>query len=122
VSQLVVARVPIAKFESGLVAGARVINVLPNTPALVGTAIAFALGKPERVNDGGLAHRLFSAIGIAFQLKGLLLAGATEFSGARPAYVSQFTGELGDGGVAAGLPLDPAAGNRRRAREKSCCA
>jgi pyrroline-5-carboxylate reductase len=38
--------VTLAKLEGALPAGARVIRVMPNTPALVGAgAAAFALGK-----------------------------------------------------------------------------
>src|SRR5215831_17377862 len=42
----IAAGVPLAKLEAGLGAGARLIRVMPNTPALVGSsATAFALGK-----------------------------------------------------------------------------
>ena len=105
----IAAGVPIAKLEAGLSAGARVIRVMPNTPALVGAAaIAFALGKSARTEDGELAHKLFSAVGIAFQLKEPLLDAVTGLSGSGPAYVYQFIEALSDGGVAAGLPRDVA--------------
>ena len=42
----IAAGVPIARLENGLGAGARVIRVMPNTPALVSaSATAYALGK-----------------------------------------------------------------------------
>jgi pyrroline-5-carboxylate reductase len=82
---------------------------MPNTPALVGAAaIAFALGKSARAEDGELAQKLFSAVGIAFQLKEPLLDAVTGLSGSGPAYVYQFIEALSDGGVAAGLPRDVA--------------
>ncbi len=105
----IAAGVPIAKLESALPAGARVIRVMPNTPALVGTgASAFALGKSATVADGELAKKLLSAVGLAFQVKELLLDAVTGLSGSGPAYVYQFIEALSDGGVAAGLPRDMA--------------
>jgi pyrroline-5-carboxylate reductase len=53
-----------------LPAGARVIRVMPNTPALVGEgASAFALGKSATAADGELAKKLLSAVGVALQVK-----------------------------------------------------
>ena len=50
----IAAGVPMAKLESGLPAGARIIRVMPNTPALVGAgASAFAVGKSATAADGG---------------------------------------------------------------------
>ena len=52
----IAAGMPLAKLEAGLGAGARLIRVMPNTPALVGaSATAFALGKSARPEDGELA-------------------------------------------------------------------
>ena len=105
----IAAGVPIAKLESGLSNSARVIRVMPNTPALVGSsATAFALGKSATANDAKLAEKLFSAVGIAFQLKESLLDAVTGLSGSGPAYVYLMIEALSDGGVAAGLPRDVA--------------
>ncbi|MEO7298915.1 MAG: pyrroline-5-carboxylate reductase [Verrucomicrobiota bacterium] len=105
----IAAGVPIAKLESGLSNSARVIRVMPNTPALVGSsATAFALGKSANAEDGKLAEKLFSAVGIAFQLKESLLDAVTGLSGSGPAYVYLMIEALSDGGVAAGLPRDVA--------------
>jgi pyrroline-5-carboxylate reductase len=66
----IAAGVPLAKLEAGLGTGARLIRVMPNTPALVGaSATAFALGKSALPADGELAQKLFSAVGVAFQVK-----------------------------------------------------
>jgi pyrroline-5-carboxylate reductase len=93
--------------EAGLGGSARVIRVMPNTPALVGaSASAFALGKSARPEDGQLAQKLFSSIGVAFQLREYLLDAVTGLSGSGPAYVYLFIEGLSDGGVAAGLPRD----------------
>ncbi|HEY5345745.1 MAG TPA: pyrroline-5-carboxylate reductase [Verrucomicrobiae bacterium] len=103
----IAAGVTLAKLENNLPAGARVIRVMPNTPALVGAgASAFALGKNATAADGELAEKLLSAVGIAMQVKENLLDAVTGLSGSGPAYVYQFIEALSDGGVAAGLPRD----------------
>jgi pyrroline-5-carboxylate reductase len=105
----IAAGVPLARLEGGLSPGARAIRVMPNTPALVGaSATAFALGKHASANDGKLAHTLFSAVGVAFQVKEALLDAVTGLSGSGPAYVYLFIEGLSDGGVAVGLPRDVA--------------
>lgn len=105
----IAAGVTLAKLEGALPAGARVIRVMPNTPALVGAgASAFALGKSATGTDGELAKKLLSAVGIAFQVKESLLDAVTGLSGSGPAYVYQFIEALSDGGVAVGLPRDTA--------------
>ena len=103
----IAAGVTIARLEGGLPAGARVIRVMPNTPALVGAgASAFALGKSATAADGELAQKLLSAVGLALPVKESLLDAVTGLSGSGPAYVYQFIEALSDGGVAAGLPRD----------------
>jgi len=104
----IAAGVPLAKVEAAL-GSARVIRVMPNTPALVGaSATAFALGKSALLADGELAQKLFSAIGVAYQVKEALLDAVTGLSGSGPAYVYLFIEGLSDGGVAAGLPREVA--------------
>jgi pyrroline-5-carboxylate reductase len=103
----IAAGVTISKLEAALPEGARVIRVMPNTPALVGAgASAFALGKNATAADGELAKKLLSAVGVAVQVKESLLDAVTGLSGSGPAYVYQFIEALSDGGVAAGLPRD----------------
>ena len=105
----IAAGVTLARLEAALPVGARVIRVMPNTPALVGLGAAgFALGKCATASDGELAKTLLSAVGVAFQVKESLLDAVTGLSGSGPAYVYQFIESLSDGGVAAGLPRDVA--------------
>jgi pyrroline-5-carboxylate reductase len=105
----IAAGVTLAKLEAALPAGARVIRVMPNTPALVGAgASGFALGKNASAADAELAKKLLSAVGVAMQVKENLLDAVTGLSGSGPAYVYQFIEALSDGGVAAGLPRDVA--------------
>lgn len=103
----IAAGVTIAKLEAALPAGARVIRVMPNTPALIGeSASAFAIGKNATAADGETAKKLLSAVGVVYQVKESLLDAVTGLSGSGPAYVYQFIEALSDGGVASGLPRD----------------
>jgi pyrroline-5-carboxylate reductase len=103
----IAAGVPVAKLEAALPAGARVIRVMPNTPALIGAgASAFAPGKHATPGDAELAGKLLSAVGIALPVKESLLDAVTGLSGSGPAYAYQFIEALSDGGVASGLPRD----------------
>ena len=103
----IAAGITLAKLEAGLPPGARVVRVMPNTPALIGaSASAFALGKGASAQDANLTHKLLSAVGIAIQLKESLLDAVTGLSGSGPAYVYLAIEALSDGGVAAGLPRD----------------
>ena len=103
----IAAGVTLAKLENNLPSTARVIRVMPNTPALAGAgASGYALGRHATAADGELTKKLFSAVGLAMQVKESLLDAVTGLSGSGPAYVYQFIEALSDGGVAAGLPRD----------------
>ena len=103
----IAAGVPLARLEAGLGAGARVIRVMPNTPALVGAAAsAFAAGPSARAEDGALAQKLFSSVGVAYAVKESLLDAVTGLSGSGPAYVFLMIEASSDAGVAAGLLRD----------------
>lgn len=103
----IAAGVPLARIEGALVEGARVMRVMPNTPALVGaSATGYARGRWATPEDASLTARLFSAVGLAFEVPEPLLEAVTGLSGSGPAYVYQVIEALSDGGVAAGLPRD----------------
>lgn len=103
----IAAGLTLARLEGTLGEGARVIRVMPNTPAMVGaSASAFAAGRSALPEDAELAQRLLSAVGFACQVKEPLLDAVTGLSGSGPAYAYQFIEALSDGGVAMGLPRD----------------
>jgi pyrroline-5-carboxylate reductase len=105
----IAAGVTLAKLGAALKEDARIVRVMPNTPALVGaSASAFALGKGAKNDDAALAQRIFSAVGVAYQVKESLLDAVTGLSGSGPAYAYLIIEALSDGGVAAGLPRDVA--------------
>jgi pyrroline-5-carboxylate reductase len=105
----IAAGVPIVRMEAALTADARIVRVMPNTPALVGeSASAFALGEAARPEDAALVQKLLSSVGVAYEVKEPLLDAVTGLSGSGPAYAFVLIEALSDGGVAAGLPRDVA--------------
>ena len=86
---------------------ARLVRVMPNTPALVGEgACGYALGQAATAEDGELVKRLLSAVGVAYEVDESLIDAVTGLSGSGPAYGYMIIEALSDGGVAAGLPRD----------------
>ena len=105
----IAAGVPLAKLSGAVQQGMRVVRVMPNTPALVGaSASAFAVGGSASSEDAAIVQRIFSAVGVAYQVKESLLDAVTGLSGSGPAYGYAIIEALSDGGVAAGLPRDVA--------------
>ena len=103
----IAAGISLQTLEASLNQGARVVRVMPNTPALVGaSATGFATGTNATPEDADLVRKLFSAVGKAFQLEERLLDAVTGLSGSGPAFVFMIIEAMSDGGVAAGLPRD----------------
>jgi pyrroline-5-carboxylate reductase len=105
----IAAGITLSSLEEALGEKARIVRVMPNTPALVGaSASAYALGKAAQLEDGAMAEKLLTATGLAIRVKESLLDAVTGLSGSGPAYVFMIIEALSDGGVAAGLPRDVA--------------
>jgi len=100
----VAAGVSTTKIRTMLHKDARLIRVMPNTPALVlegVTAIAKADGlEPDDLDTAG---EIFSAVGRVVVLDEALMDAVTGLSGSGPAYVAVVIESMADGGVRMGL-------------------
>lgn len=100
----IAAGVSTATLRAGLGKDARLIRVMPNTPALVlegATAIARADGLEP--GDLDTASELFGAVGRVVTLGEDAMDAVTGLSGSGPAYVAIVVESLADGGVKMGL-------------------
>lgn len=103
----IVAGLTLKNLEQAAGAGARVVRVMPNTPAQIGQgATAFALGAAATRDDAGVVQSIFEAVGIAVEVKEDLLDTVTGLSGSGPAFIYTVIEALADGGVLKGLPRD----------------
>jgi len=101
----IAAGITIERMVTALGAGARVIRVMPNAPAMVGQGMA-ALVRASGASrtDEAFALRIFGAVGDAVALADEpLLDAVTALSGSGPAYVYLFVKALADAGVSEGL-------------------
>ena len=103
----ILAGVRLAKLDEACGGLARLVRVMPNTPALVGEgACGYALGQAATSDDSELVKRLLCAVGVAYEVKERLIDAVTGLSGSGPAYGYTIIEALSDGGVAAGLSRD----------------
>jgi pyrroline-5-carboxylate reductase len=103
----IMAGVKTKTIEAVLARGARVVRVMPNTPALVlKAASAVAPGANATAEDVAVALGIFNLLGTAHPLEEKLLDAVTGLSGSGPAYVYTFIEALSDAGVKNGLPRD----------------
>jgi pyrroline-5-carboxylate reductase len=102
----IAAGVPTARLQTGLGAPARVLRVMPNTPALVGKGMSVLVRGPHATAaDERLGLRLLGAVGQAVAVRDEhLLDAVTGLSGSGPAYVYLLAEGLIAGGIASGLP------------------
>jgi len=102
----IVAGLTIAALQEAA-ARARIIRVMPNTPALVHQgAAAYALGDGATNEDAAVAEKIFGAVGKVVRVKEALIDVVTGLSGSGPAYIYLVIEALADGAVLMGLPRD----------------
>jgi len=101
----VAAGVTTAFYESKLPAGAPVVRVMPNAPALVGAGVS-ALAPGRFVTPAQLKEvsALFDCVGGVLTVAESQLDTVTALSGSGPAYFFLMVEALVDAGVAEGLP------------------
>ena len=100
----VAAGVSTARIRGALGTDARLIRVMPNTPALVLEGVT-AVARADGLEPGDLdvATAIFSAVGRVVVLDETALDAVTGLSGSGPAYVALVIEALADGGVRMGL-------------------
>jgi pyrroline-5-carboxylate reductase len=95
--------------ESNCPEGARVIRVMPNTPAFVGEGMtAICKGSHATADDLLVAEQIFNAIGKTAIIEESGMDAATAVSGSGPAYMFRLIDALAEGGEACGLDRDTA--------------
>jgi pyrroline-5-carboxylate reductase len=100
----IAAGVSTASIRAALGKDARIIRVMPNTPALVlQGATAIARGQGLAAEDLGVAEEIFGAVGRVVVLDESLMDAVTGLSGSGPGYVALVVEALADGGVKMGL-------------------
>jgi pyrroline-5-carboxylate reductase len=100
----IMAGVRTASIEEALENGTRVVRVMPNTPALVGTgATAICAGKNATREDLDLVETIFAQTGLVVRVDEKQMDAVTGLSGSGPAYVFTFIEALSDAGVKNGL-------------------
>ncbi|HHQ45408.1 MAG TPA: pyrroline-5-carboxylate reductase [Candidatus Altiarchaeales archaeon] len=99
----IAAGVPTKKIEEKI-PKARVVRVMPNTPAKVSEmASAYCLGASARPEDGELVAELLSSLGVCVKVEENLMDAVTGLSGSGPAYIYLVIQALVEGGVKQGL-------------------
>jgi len=105
----IMAGVKSAVIEGMLGGRARVVRVMPNTPALVlKAASAISRGFNATDDDLTLTRRIFDLVGTTCVVEEKLLDAVTGVSGSGPAYVLTFIEALSDAGVKHGLTREVA--------------
>jgi pyrroline-5-carboxylate reductase len=105
----VAAGVPLARIETHLEPGARVVRVMPNIACVVGAGAAgFAAGAHATAADLEKVGAILNSFGVGLAVDEKYLDAVTGLSGSGPAYVFLFIEALADGGVQMGLTREVA--------------
>ncbi len=103
----ILAGVTVATLQKAAGNKARVVRVMPNTPALIHKgAAAYVTGHSATGDDAAIVEKIFSSVGVVFRVKEELLDVVTGLSGSGPAYIYVVIEALADAGVLMGLPRE----------------
>lgn len=99
----------IGYLQDNLAEGAKIIRLMPNTPALVGEGCTGVCKNP-RVTDEEFSCvlKLLSGFGRAYEVKESQMDAVVAVSGSSPAYVFMLIDAMADGAVAEGLDRETA--------------
>lgn len=105
----IAAGIKIDFLQRKLAEDAKVIRVMPNTPALVGSGAA-AISAADNISDNELniAKKVFSSIGEAIVIEEKYMDTVTGLSGSGPAFIYILIEAMSDAGVLNGLPREKA--------------
>lgn len=88
---------------------ARVVRVMPNTPARIGLGVsAVATGAGARAGDDALAVRLFGAVGEVARVEESMMDAFTALAGSGPAYVFYLAEAMARAGLEMGFEAETA--------------
>lgn len=105
----IAAGIPTARIERALGPTARVVRVMPNTPALVGAGIsALCAGSRATEEDLAVAEALLRAVGTTVRVEERLMDAVTAVSGSGPAYIFRVMEAMEAAAIAQGLAPEQA--------------
>lgn len=100
----ILAGVTTQRLENAFGGKARVVRVMPNTPALVGQgATALCAGRCATEEDVHVARQIFESVGITSWVDEVQMDAVTGLSGSGPAFVYMFIEAMIAAGVEEGL-------------------
>lgn len=101
----IAAGVPISEIKNHLGFDAKVVRVMPNTPALVGAGMSVLASEfsPVTQDEFDAVRSIFDAVGETEVLSESLLNAVTAVSGSSPAYVYMMIEAMADAAVQGGI-------------------
>jgi len=101
----IAAGIAIPHIAGRLPAGARIVRVMPNAPAMVREGMSvLVFGPTVTAHDQELVQAMFGSVGRVAVVDEALMDAVTGLSGSGPAYIFMAIEALADGGVKMGLP------------------
>lgn len=106
----IVAGISVAEIKGVLGNDAKVIRVMPNTPAQIGEGMTVIAEPDDKVSEDELeqAKAIFDAVGKTEMMKENMINVVTGVSGSSPAYVFMLIEAMADAGVVGGIPREKA--------------